>query len=62
MSKVQEHVRKYMLHLMHDNKARPSTVLVNRAALRFVYVCTLKQTWFDEYIPQPKRIRTLPVR
>jgi integrase/recombinase XerD len=55
-----EHVRKYLLHLIHDNKAKPSTVLVNRAALRFVYVCTLKQTWFDEYIPQPKRIRTLP--
>ena len=55
-----EHVREYLLHLMHDNKAMPSTVLVNRAALRFVYVCTLKQKWFDEYIPHPKRILTLP--
>jgi integrase/recombinase XerD len=55
-----EHVREYLLHLMHDNKATPSTVLVNRAALRFVYVCTLKQKWFDEEIPHPKRRHTLP--
>jgi integrase/recombinase XerD len=38
----------------------PSTVLVNRAALRFVYVCTLKQNWFEDEIPQPKRRLTLP--
>jgi site-specific recombinase XerD len=55
-----EHVREYLLHLMYDNKAMPSTVLVNRAALRFVYVCTLKQKWFDEEIPHPKRRLTLP--
>src|SRR5580704_17881051 len=55
-----EHVREYLLHLMHDNQAMPSTVLVNRAALRFVYVCTLKQKWFDEEIPHPKRRHTLP--
>jgi integrase/recombinase XerD len=28
-----EHVREYLLHLIRDNKAMPSTVLVNRAAL-----------------------------
>jgi integrase/recombinase XerD len=55
-----EHVREYLLHLMHDNKAMPSTVLVNRAALRFVYVCMLQQKWFDEEIPHPKRRHTLP--
>jgi integrase/recombinase XerD len=55
-----EHVREYLLHLIHDNNAKASTVQVNRAALRFVYVCTLKQRWFDEYIPHPKRILTLP--
>jgi integrase/recombinase XerD len=55
-----EHVREYLLHLMRDNKAKPSTVQVNRAALRFVYVCTLKQKWFDEQIPYPKRRHTLP--
>jgi site-specific recombinase XerD len=46
-----EHVREYLLHLIRDNKAMPSTVLVNRAALRFVYVCTLKQQWFEDEIP-----------
>ena len=55
-----EHVREYLLHLIRDNKARPSTVLVNRAALRFVYVCTLKQQWFEDEIPHPKRRLTLP--
>ena len=55
-----EHVREYLLHLIRDNKAMPSTVLVNRAALRFVYVCTLKQQWFEDEIPHPKRRLTLP--
>jgi integrase/recombinase XerD len=55
-----EHVREYLLHLIQDNQAQPSTVLVNRAALRFVYVCTLKQTWFEDEIPHPKRRLTLP--
>ena len=55
-----EHVRGYLLHLIRDNQATPSTVLVNRAALRFLYVCTLKHTWFEDDIPHPKRRRTLP--
>jgi integrase/recombinase XerD len=55
-----EHVREYLLHLIQDNHAMPSTVLVNRAALRFVYVCTLKQNWFEDEIPQPKRRLTMP--
>jgi integrase/recombinase XerD len=55
-----EHVREYLLHLIRDNKAMPSTVLVNRAALRFVYVCRLKQQWFEDEIPHPKRRLTLP--
>ena len=55
-----EHVREYLLHLIRDNKAMPSTVLVKRAALRFVYVCTLKQQWFEDEIPHPKRRLTLP--
>ncbi|HEX4170626.1 MAG TPA: site-specific integrase [Bryobacteraceae bacterium] len=55
-----EHVREYLLHLIRDNKAMPNTVLVNRAALRFLYVCTLKQKWFEDAIPHPKRLRTLP--
>jgi integrase/recombinase XerD len=55
-----EHVREYLLHLIRDNQAMPSTVLVNRAALRFLYVRTLKQNWFEDEIPHPKRRPTLP--
>jgi integrase/recombinase XerD len=49
-----------LLHLIRDRKAPPNTVMVNRSALRFLYVCTLKQSWFEENIPQPKRPPTLP--
>ena len=31
-----------------------------RSALRFLYVCTLKQKWFDDEIPHPKKRVTLP--
>jgi integrase/recombinase XerD len=55
-----EQVREYLLHLIRDRKAPPNTVMVNRSALRFLYVCTLKQSWFEENIPQPKRPPTLP--
>lgn len=55
-----EQVREYLLHLINDNKANPNTVLFNRAALRFVYVSTLKQKWFDDEIARPKRRPTLP--
>ena len=43
-----EQVREYLLHLIRDKEAPPNTVMVNRAALRFLYVCTLKQSWFQE--------------
>src|ERR1700733_9226995 len=55
-----EEVREYLLHLIRDKEAPPNTVMVNRSALRFLYVCTLKQSWFPENIPQPKRRRSLP--
>jgi site-specific recombinase XerD len=55
-----EPVRQYLLHLINDNHASGNTVLVQRAALRFLYVSTLKQKWFDDEIARPKRRRTLP--
>jgi len=55
-----EKVREYLLHLMNDNEVVASTILVNRSALRFLYVATLKQKWFDEEIARPKRRATLP--
>ena len=55
-----EQVRQYLLYLRNDNEVVPSTILVNRSALRFLYVQTLKQKWFDEEIARPKRRPTLP--
>src|SRR5258706_5693728 len=52
-----EQVRQYLLHLIQEKKVVASTLLVNRSALRFLYVGILKQKWFDEEIacrlPQP---------
>jgi integrase/recombinase XerD len=53
-------VREYLLHLRNDNNVVANTLLVNRSALRFLYVETLKQKWFDEEIARPKRRPTLP--
>ena len=55
-----EQVRQYLLHLMQDRKVGPNTLLVQRAALKFLYVAILKQKWFDEEIARPKRRPTLP--
>jgi integrase/recombinase XerD len=55
-----EQVREYLLHLINDHQVVASTILVNRSALRFLYVATLKQKWFDEAIARPKRRPTLP--
>jgi integrase/recombinase XerD len=54
-----EEVRSYLLHLIEEKKAS-STVIQTRSALRFLYVCTLKQKWFDDEIPHPKKRVTLP--
>ena len=55
-----EQVREYLLHLIRDKESRPNTVMVNRSGLRFLYVCTLKQSWFEESIPEQKRRLLLP--
>jgi len=55
-----DHVRRYLLHLLNDKKDTWGTVQVNRGALKFLYVRVLKQPWFDEEIPTPKRRPRLP--
>jgi integrase len=55
-----EQVRQYLLHLIQEKKVVASTLLVNRSALRFLYVRILKQKWFDEEIACPRRRPTLP--
>src|SRR5689334_9440440 len=55
-----EQVRDYLLYLKNVRKVQTNTILVNRSALRFLYVNTLKQTWFDDQVPMPKRRPGLP--
>lgn len=50
-----EQVRAYLLHLLKDKHDSWTTIQVNRAALKFLYVRVLKQSWFDEEIPAPKK-------
>ena len=55
-----EQVREYLLHLRNEHEVTSSTVGVTRGALRFLYVKTLKQRWFDDEIPCPKKRARLP--
>ena len=55
-----EEVRQWLLYLINDRKVAAASLQVHRAALRFLYVTTLKQPWFDDVIPWPKRIPSLP--
>jgi hypothetical protein len=50
-----EQVRQYLLHLLNAKGDAWSTLQVNRAALRFLYVKVLQQPWFDEEIAKPKK-------
>ena len=55
-----EQVKEFLLHLKNNKKCKWSTLQVNRAALRFLYVRVLKQDWFEEEIPVPRRRPYLP--
>jgi site-specific recombinase XerD len=50
-----EQVRDYLLYLLQTKHDAWTTIQVNRAALKFLYVRVLKQAWFDEEIPAPKK-------
>jgi integrase/recombinase XerD len=57
-----EEIRAYQLYLSQVKQLSPPSIAVSVAALRFLYVTTLKRTWdVSEVIPQPKRPRKLPV-
>lgn len=55
-----EQIRSYLLHLVQERKSAPSTVQIHRAALKFLYVKTLHQPWFDERIPRARKRQRLP--
>lgn len=55
-----DQVRQYLLYLLNEKKDNYNTIQVYRGALKFLYVRVLKQSWFEEQIPVPKKRRRLP--
>ncbi len=55
-----EQIREYQVHLFRDRHLSPGTVEQHVAALRFLYVKTLKRRYMHEHLPMPKRQRPLP--
>ena len=55
-----EHIRTYQLFLVREKHASWSAVTQTVCALRFFYHITLGQPSMIDYIPQPKRPKTLP--
>ena len=55
-----EHIRTYLLHLLNQ-QVDVSNLTQTVCGLRFLYEKTLHRTWTVEYIPFPKRPKTLPV-
>ena len=55
------HIRSHQAHLFRDRKLASRTVRQHVAALRFVFVKTLKRAYMLDYIPFPREQRRLPV-
>ena len=55
-----EQIREFLLHLIYDRKATPSTIQLYRSALRFFYVTMLKRSWFEEDVAHIKHRPKLP--
>src|SRR5258708_21208825 len=55
-----EHIREYQIHLFRDCKLSPATIEGRTAALRFLFVKTLRRPYLPAHIPFPKRQRRMP--
>lgn len=55
-----EQIRQYQVHLFKGCHLSAGTVEQHVAALRFLYVKTLKRPYMHEHLPMPKRQRPLP--
>ena len=53
-------IREYQVHLFRERHLSPGTVEQHVAALRFLYVKTLRRHYMHEHLPMPKRQRPLP--
>jgi integrase/recombinase XerD len=56
-----DHIRQYQAYLFRERKLQAGTIACCTAALRFLYVKTLRRPYLAEHIPFPKRPRQLPV-
>jgi len=56
-----DHIRQYQAYLFRERKLSPYTIACCTAALRFLYVKTLRRPYLPEHIPFPKLPRQLPV-
>ena len=54
------HIRRYQVHLFCDRKLSPATIEGHTAALRFLFVKTLRRPYVPDQIPFHKRPRRLP--
>ena len=55
-----EHIRKYQAYLFRERKLSSGTIEGRTAALRFLFVKTLRRPYLPDHIPFPKRQRRLP--
>jgi integrase/recombinase XerD len=55
-----DHIRRFQAYLLQEKKLCPRTVVQRVAALRFLFVKTLKRHYMLEHIPFPKAARRLP--
>jgi integrase/recombinase XerD len=55
-----DHIREYQVHLFRDRKLSPRTIEGRAAALRFLYIKTLRRSYLPDRIPFPKLHRRLP--
>src|SRR3989475_11179500 len=56
-----DHIRTYQQFLIAEQKASWGTFIQAVCALRFFHKTTLHRPWMVEYLPYPKKPKTLPV-
>jgi integrase/recombinase XerD len=57
-----EEIRAYQIYLTNEKKLAVASILLAVAALRFLYLVTLKKAWrVEDIIPAPKKPQRLPV-
>jgi len=55
-------IRDYQVYLTNEKKLAPGSISIATAALRFLYMVTMKRPWdVAEVLPMPKAQQTLPV-